>query len=189
MADCLPNEKWAGALHELAERRDLRLGPVPPIPSARREQLGIALAAAFPVEAALREAAQERDRQLGERPLPGAVTRELRRSLTSEERTRAHRLWLARAWPLAASLLAACGLLFLGRREMHSHVAQQAEPREGTPHPLSLRMSAAEFMAHRETLLAATRLSLVKEEGSAAQLRLDLPVQALFSENEIAPLP
>ncbi len=187
MADCLPNEKWAGALHELAERRDLRLGPVPPIPSARREQLRVALAAAFPVEAALREVARERDRQLGERPLPGAVARELRRSLTSEERARANRSWLARAWPLAASLLAAFGLLFLCRREMP--VAQQAGTLESAPHPLSLRMGGAELMAHRETLLAATQLSLMKEEGSAAQLRLDLPVQALFSENEIAPLP
>lgn len=187
MADYLPNDKWVTALADLARQRDFRLGPLPPIPSARREQLGVALAAAFPVEAALREVAQERDRQLGERPLPGAIVRELRRSLTSVERTCAHRSWLARAWPLAASLLAACGLLFLGRREMP--VAQQAGTLENAPHPLSLRMGAAELMAHRETLLAATQLSLVQEESSTGQLRLDLPVQALLSENGIAHLP
>ena len=187
MADYLPNDKWVAALADLARERDLRLGCVPPIPSARREQLGAALAAAFPVAAALREAARERDCQLGERPLPGAVARELRRCLTSAERARAHRSWLAPAWPLAASLFAAFGLLFLGRREMP--VAQQAGTLESAPAPLNLRLGAAELMAHRETLLAATQLSLVQEESSTGQLRLDLPVQALLSENGIAHLP
>lgn len=189
MADPLPNEKWNQAFRDLARRRDRQLGPAPALPPARRAQLRTALDAAFSVEAAFREAAAERDRRLGECPLPSAVARELRRRLTRGGRIRAQHFWQARGWPLAASLLAGCGLLFLARHELSPLEAQTSARHDGPPRLLTLRMSAAEMTARRETFLAVDQLSPRKEEGPSGQLRLDLPIQALFDDREIARLP
>lgn len=196
------DEEWSRALRDLAEQRDRLLRGAPEIPPARRAILGAALLREFPVEAALRVVRVRRDRLFSEPPpeIPRAVARELRRGLTNAQRTQGEtwpQLFFARAALLAACLLAALGVIFLGKREPFSagqhHVPPPRIPTElrmaVAGDQFSLRMNATELASLRSTFFASNAGSLEDSAEASARLRLDLPVRAFLRDESIASTP
>ena len=190
-------EAWNGWLREVAVARDELLGTVPPLSAVRRSRLRGVLAREFPVDAALREAGERRDRLRSALPeIPLRVTVALRRSLTT---TRPK--WSGRF--IHSGLVAAClvlGLGFLALRISSERSRQSATVRAetiqpGLPGPLAsrhqfgLRISAAEIASLRSSFLAANRPVPNEEAKVSASLRLDLPVQALLGDDSIASIP
>lgn len=197
-------DQWSRALRQIAGQRDRLLVSTLTLSPARRATLGAVLAREFPVEAAFRKTAAQRDRALGQPPreIPRAVATDLRGRLATAL-AREGRPWsswanlLTRSGLVAACLIAGLGIASLGKwgpvpvDPRHESIGGQPIERVGlaASNQLSLQMSAAELASWRATFLAANSTSLDEDAAAPTRLRLDLPVRALLEEDGIASTP
>jgi len=206
-------------LREISRERDRLLGDVPAIPPFGRASLNGVLTREFPVEAASRKAAAERDRLLtgDQLKIPHTVERALQSVLADFEGQQASRgvwssdwrtyfagwlrlfQWPARAALVAACLMTAVGILFVGKREAPSHRAAgfenivQSHPSDSDSQSaraqFNLRVSTAELASLRASFLALDRSDFRDVAEEQIGMRLDLPVRPILIDGSIARMP
>jgi len=192
-------EGLAGAMGELAEKRDNQLRDAEEISAERFEQLQTFLAAELPVDAALLAAAKRRDESLNGWPvLPtmvrAALVEQVRSSRVDARRSSAYRTAAA----VAAAIAITFAMLQLSRsRDAATHSFAAMSPSSimdadaaffTDATPLTLRVSRLELPSLDRSLLTVNRVLPDFDHGNRA-LPLDLSIRPIRLDVEALRMP
>jgi hypothetical protein len=190
----------AGAMREIAERRDSQLGRAEEISAERREQLQAFLTAELPVETALFAAAKRRDESLNGWPVLPAM---VRATLFEQTRSVGSRRNLLGAYRTAAAIAAAIVVTFVVLQLSRSRDTATPSLTSVLPSsimnadaatffsdatPLTLRVSRLELASLDRSRLLINR-ALPDFDRAHQPLPLDLPIRPIRLDVEAVRMP